>query len=459
MITMFATVMVSCTDDVHKNEQTEQPGEGEDEDDVDVNEGFSFINNSNTNPTMVAGGGVVNISFMTRHNWNITTNVDWLTTSKTSGTSGTVDFFITALANKIDQERKGVVAIVLDNGKSYNINVTQEPNEGIKHLVCQSNEILYTTKFNYELEIDYEEVTGFGEGNTRCVDYGYYEDYGYIRFSSDVTQIPEEAFAGCASLERIYLPDGVKKVGKNAFANCNALSAIISRYSEQYDYKSLIIDNCLYATIPEEKYITTTGVTKIAAGAFSGNQLIKEVIISEGVQEIEAGAFENCENLEYVEIPNSLTSFGGEIFIGNSEDLQIGLSETHPNYLLYKTSDNAPVDLNDYSNVLLTYYEDVGRVFYMEDYIPAIAFKECSTLVRVEIPKHINHIGEQAFSSCSSLREVYCKPKTPPTLHGDVFKNNAADRKIYVPYSSIDAYKKDTNWSEYSNYIFRSPSF
>ena len=238
---------------------------------------LSFTDETNTNPTVVAGGGMVNISFTTEYDWQITSDADWLTTSKTSGVGGSVDFFITASPNKSDKERKGTVTITLSNGKSYEIVVTQEPNEGIKHLVCQANEILYTTKYNYVIEKDFAGVTGFGDTNaTLCVESGYDGTYGYIRFNNDVTKIPAGAFAGCTSVEAIYLPDGVQEVGKGAFGGCTALHSIYSINSVD-DYKALVIDGTLCAVAPAKliEYTIPAGVKKIGAGAFSGCKTLK----------------------------------------------------------------------------------------------------------------------------------------------------------------------------------------
>lgn len=83
LLTILGMVAVGCTgpegEDVPGNEDV--PG-GEDY--------LTFINNTNVNPTMVAGGGMVNITFTTEYDWAITTNADWLSTSETNGFGGTV---------------------------------------------------------------------------------------------------------------------------------------------------------------------------------------------------------------------------------------------------------------------------------------------------------------------------------------------------------------------------------
>ena len=402
LLAILGMVAVGCTgpegEDVPGNEDVPS---GEDY--------LTFINNTNVNPTVVAGGGMVNISFTTEYDWQITSDADWLTTSKTSGVGGSVDFFITASPNKSDKERKGTVTITLSNGKSYEIVVTQEPNEGIKHLVCQANEILYTTKYNYVIEKDFAGATGFGEGSTTCVESGYDGTYGYIRFTNDVTKIPDNAFAGCTSVEAIYLPDGVQEVGKGAFGGCTALHSIYSINSVD-DYKVLVIDGTLCAVAPAKltEYTIPTGVKKIGAGAFSGCKTLKKVIIPEGVKEIEAGAFEDCENLEYIKIPNSLTIFGGDIITGTcNENFGLDISSDHPNVLIYATSDNEPIDLYNDDNILAqTFSNGIGLVFYWKLQIPSSAFKNCSSLTNVGIPDGVTSIGDYAFKSCTSLTSI-----------------------------------------------------
>ena len=86
--------------------------------------------------------------------------------------------------------------------------------------------------------------------------------------------------------------------------------------------------------------------------------------------------------------------------------------------------------------------------------IGSYAFEKCTSLTSVTIPDSVTLIGYGAFYNCSSLTSVYCYATTPPTLNGtDVFDNNAANRKIYVPAGSVEAYKSATYWSEYADAI------
>jgi hypothetical protein len=85
------------------------------------------------------------------------------------------------------------------------------------------------------------------------------------------------------------------------------------------------------------------------------------------------------------------------------------------------------------------------------------SFKGCTSLTEITIPASVGNISTEAFSGCTMLSAVHCKPTTPPTLGTDVFKNNASDRKIYVPATDDDsvliAYKGAEKWSAYATSI------
>lgn len=126
--------------------------------------------------------------------------------------------------------------------------------------------------------------------------------------------------------------------------------------------------------------------------------------------------FADCADIASVEIPNSVTSIGQNVFGGCSSLTSI----TIPNSLT-----------------------SIGDG----------AFAECSGLTSIDIPSGVTSIGDSAFFSCTSLSSVIVKATTPPAMNISAFYNNAIGRKIYVPAESVAAYKAASGWSDYANYI------
>ena len=78
------------------------------------------------------------------------------------------------------------------------------------------------------------------------------------------------------------------------------------------------------------------------------------------------------------------------------------------------------------------------------------AFYDCDALQSITIPNSVTSIGSYTFYGCDALTNVYCKATTPPN-QDSAFKNTHNLINIYVPSSSVNAYK--SAWVEYADKI------
>ena len=226
-----------------------------------------------------------------------------------------------------------------------------------------------------------------------------------LKYFTGITEIPASAFEGCTALWKVVIPTNVTKIGDKAFLNCTGM------------------DN-----IPLHEYITSIGKE-----SFSGCTSLTSVKIPNSVVSIGTKAFYNCnsmvsvhttEGLENIKVPE-YGAFGdctGRVYInGNIQD------------------GYAPVGLN------YTWY----GLFFSSKFTEAI------------IGENVTQIGAYAFYESTSLRNVYVKSTTPPSIGTRAFCYNKnaysgdyppiSNLKIYVPTSSVDAYK--SAWSTYSSII------
>lgn len=81
------------------------------------------------------------------------------------------------------------------------------------------------------------------------------------------------------------------------------------------------------------------------------------------------------------------------------------------------------------------------------------AFKNCPSLVEIEIPASVTSIGAWSFEDCSKLMVVNCHPTEPPFLGKYAFNNNGLGRTIRVPDDSVEAYRGAEEWSKYASSI------
>ena len=115
---------------------------------------------------------------------------------------------------------------------------------------------------------------------------------GNVSIPYGVLNIESEAFAGCADIISLRIPETVKSLGDGAFRDCPALTT---------------------AVIEE-------GLTTIGACAFAGNGALRSVTLPDSVLSIEDTAFEDCASL-------TLTVAGGSY--AEQYAKKLGIPYTH----------------------------------------------------------------------------------------------------------------------------------
>lgn len=145
-----------------------------------------------------------------------------------------------------------------------------------------------------------------------------------VSLPSSLTKIGMRAFFGCA-FEEISLPDTVTDIGKYAFSECKNLKNIsVSDTNTSYNMNPPLLasgNEAVYVPEGISGEYTIDGVKSVRRNAFYNTSLTK-IVISDSVTTLCDRAFYGSSSLEYVLIPESVTSFGYDVF-GQCENLTV----------------------------------------------------------------------------------------------------------------------------------------
>lgn len=238
-----------------------------------------------------------------------------------------------------------------------------------------------------------------------------------------VTSIGDSAFFGCNSLYNITIPRSVLSIGKEAFCACAKLQSVnFEADSKLESIGQFAFDSCASLT----NLIIPASVTYIGTLSFSGcfsltsltlpyidkhlryyfsksdnfsNYLpssLKSIVILGGAS-IPDYAFADCNYLEDITIPRSVTTIGRNAFLNCNSLTRM----TIPNNVI-EILDNAFANCNKLEKVV---FETGSNLKEIGDY----AFYDCRTLTTITIPSSVISIGNAAFYDCVRLQSLIIK--------------------------------------------------
>jgi uncharacterized protein YjdB len=284
-----------------------------------------------------------------------------------------------------------------------------------------------------------------------------------VTIPSSVTTIGSSAFYGCSSLANVNIPSSIEVISNYTFADCISLTSINIPNSI-----TLIGDNAfrdctglLQADIPNS-------VTSIGSSAFSGCSSLTELTIPSSVSTIGNYAFYGCQGLNSIEIPTSITSIGAYAFQGCSSLTVLFFNAISCSYLTTYVKELPFYSLNISEIHIGNGVESLpnGFAYGLENLtsitipnsvttIGNYAFYGCSGLTSLSLTESVDFIGNQAFNNVPSLEAVTCAAETPPSWSNiAMFTTNVYNHSpLYVPMGSVNAYKADQSWGQFSTII------
>ncbi|MBR4128392.1 MAG: leucine-rich repeat domain-containing protein [Bacteroidaceae bacterium] len=148
--------------------------------------------------------------------------------------------------------------------------------------------------------------------------FAYCDGLTSVEIPNSVTSIGGCAFYDCDGLTSVVITNSVTSIGERAFAGSSLASIVVAEGNTVYDSRqgcnaiiesasNTLIVGCQSTTIPN-------GVTRIGNNAFYDCDGLTALNIPYTVTSIGGCAFQYCDGLTAIEIPNSVTNLGWEAF-------------------------------------------------------------------------------------------------------------------------------------------------
>lgn len=339
------------------------------------------------------------------------------------------------------------------------------------------------------------------EGVTTIGRKAFYNCVGLTGFSipSSVANIGYEAFSGCTGIKELYIADSTEPLNCD-YAYYESKDGFFEDSPIEYIYLGREITNYIVSDMfaawkrALKTAVIGDGVTTIPDNMFDSCYFLSSVTISNNVKHIGKFAFFYCDDITSVAWPDGLISIGVAAFSGCSfaeliipqsvtsvgldafkEDNELNSIVVESGNPIYDSRDNCNAIIETGTNVLIRGCKNTtipygvtsigNSAFYwcpelVEMEIPSsvisigdYAFSYCYKLSSVTLPQGVTSIGDGAFSGCNALTSITCEAETPPVIGGAyTFSNVARNIPIYVPESSVSAYKSAEYWNEFTNF-------
>jgi len=222
-----------------------------------------------------------------------------------------------------------------------------------------------------------------------------------------VTEIGEGAFYDAKNtLEKVVLPESLVKIGKQAFAFCQKLTAI-----DLPAHLTEIAENA-FQECGLKSIVCPKGLKKIDSYAFGQCKSLESVVLPDSVVKIGKQAFAHCEKLTAIDLPGNLVEIDDRAFQEcglKSLVCPKGLKKID-SYAFGHCKSLESVELNEEIESIKDAFPFCSAL--KEIKLPEslangeFSFPSCTALEKVELPKGLTEIPNSAFSHCSSLKKI-----------------------------------------------------
>ena len=285
--------------------------------------------------------------------------------------------------------------------------------------------IAHSRPYELKLALTYEN-SGYGVVITG-VDAASISSDGRIAIPREINGRPVEAisdgaFAQCANLTSVVIPESVTRIGNSAFFKCSGLTSLDIPKSVATIGSSAFQDcQSLHTVI-----IAPGSKATISPSAFMNCSKLSKVVIPDGVRSIGASAFLGCDSLTKIVVPATVRNIGSCAF---SENCSV---EVDSNNSFYCSNGGALFDKRMETIFHVANSPSVKRYVVTSSVrtIAERAFSECDMISDLTLSEGLVKIGAYAFSGCNGIASLVI-PRTALEIDVDAFNGCPATLLVY----------------------------
>lgn len=244
-----------------------------------------------------------------------------------------------------------------------------------------------------------------------------------------VTTIDDIVFYQYSGLSFVNVGKNVERIGTRAFYN-SSLMTITFNGSNPLELGENVFQSC-----KRLHSVNNLNAKSIPRCTFDNCINLSSIKLGDALKTIDDWAFASCTNLKKINIPVNTT------YVGESAFEYSALTELNYDAIRCNFADASLPET-------ITKINFGGRV----ESIPNNPFRNLINLEEIVLGYSLEEIKGGAFEKSKELKKITCYSMIPPSIGTTTFSNETKVNGIlYVPESSIEAYRSADYWKEFKD--------